>query len=1262
MFGGSTGGFGSSTGGFGQNTGGAFGAKPAFGAATTSSGGGMFGSTTATAGNTGFGGGFGSANTAASTPFGGSAGGGSSLFGAGNKPAGFGTTTTPATGASMFGGAGGAFGSTSAGGFGAANNPGIGANIGDPPGTAQVPFTATMEKEVNNPSQSNSYQNILFMEPYKKWSAEELRLADYTQGRRHGNASGAGAFGVSSGFGGGFGANTQQNTGGFGAAAAAPATGTGIFGGGQPASTGFGAASSNTGGFGGSGSLFGANKPAATGGLFGNPQQPAQTQTGGAFGGGFGSTANTQSAFGANTGAAQGMFGTNTAQNKPSGFSFGNANATPSTGFGATNTQGAFGANTANANTGTGMFGNANQPSTGGGVFGNTGQQNTTGGFGAGTGFGAQNQTTGSSLFGNQNAQNKPGGLFGNTGTATAGGGAFGSTVNTQTPFGQATNTQAQGSSLFGNKPAATGGGIFGTSTTGQAGNTGGGGIFGSLGSNTQTQQPAQSSVFGGLGQTQAQKPSLFAPANQGAGGSIFGGQSNQPSTGMFGNTGQQQQQQSNPAGSMFGMSQNNQVPQSLSTSINDISAYGAASLFCNLSNEPQNPGPLATPLSSNKSKAKSRSILPMYKLSPANASRFTTPQKRGFGFSYSTYGTPTSPASAASTPGGLGQSLLAGSIGRGLGKSISTSNLRRSFNVEDSILTPGAFSASSSVRLHGGTGSHKKLIINREMRTDLFSSPTKDKQVQDTLNGPRKLNKRVSFDTSIVPAIENGGQDKPSPSPDNPLTDGQDLGYLRPSSSRSTNGVNGTKQGGPAPDAPEMEQVKGNELAIVHEEDSAPPVIRQHQPETGSDKEPGSYWMQPTREEILDMNRMQRQKVAGFTVGRENVGSVKFRVPVDLSNIDIDQICNSIVILQPRSATVYPIAAKKPPVGKGLNVPAQISLEQSWPRAKDRRTPVQDQNSSRFNKHIERLKRIPDTTFESYNKDTGVWTFSVEHFTTYGLEYDEDETEMDATAETSALKVPDTTHTGTNVDEVIPSPEPERDDTFDFKRNRRALPGAFDGTALSDDEDMAESDQLQRAQSEEIEMHDDVHSFPDLATAAEDFLGPSQHHDIDHVGAMPMSGAVEVWREDAETAGEGQLGDAESMEDQGDYQLSRSVGNDQVPAGIMRARMRAIKKSTAPTRIQVAGGNDWTQVLQESVKTPRRMNRSELRALNESGAAWEVEDRGTPAPKPSHVPEGPGFATSLDMMRSLFEKGPTQPAQATPAKGFVKVGVPLVS
>ncbi|KAK4454119.1 hypothetical protein QBC34DRAFT_375914 [Podospora aff. communis PSN243] len=1206
--GGATSGFGTS--GFGNS--GGFGAKPAFGATTTTAGTSLFGSTTATAPSTGFGsGGFGTAASTSTTPFGGT---GSSLFG-GNKPAttGFGTGTTgfgagATTSGSIFGG-----GATTGSGFGASANPGIGTNIGDPPGTAVVPFTATVEKEANNSSQSNSFQNILFMDAYKKWSADELRLTDYNQGRKTGGTGGTGAFG-GSGFGtSGFGATAQPSTGGFGSG------GTSLFGNTQPASTGFGAAANtNTGGFGSTGGgLFGA-KPATTGtSLFGNTTaQPAQT--GGLFGGGgttggFGSATTTTPATGfgaaANTAGGTGLFGSsNTTAAKPGGFSFGN---TGGTGFGATGgTQTGFGANTTSTTPATGgLFGNTAQTNTGGGLFGGQQQQQPAAtGFGAGTGFGAQAQNTGTTggLFGT--TQQKPGGLFGSTpaATTTGTGGLFGNTAATNTGFGANTNTQQTGG-LFGAKPAATGG-LFG-STNAQPAATGGG-LFGS---STQTQQPAGGSLFGGLNQNAQQKPGGLFGSTQSTGGGLFGSQPQQQQQqqgGLFGSVNNQQQQQGGFGNSLLGVSQNSQAQQqALSTSITDLSAYGSSTLFSGLGdNSTQNPGPLATPLAS-KSKAKSRSILPMYKLSPANASRFSTPQKRGFGFSYSNYGSPSSPSSVASTPGGLGQSLLVGSIGRGgLSKSISASNLRRSFNVEDSILTPGAFSASTSAQLTGGSGHHKRLVINRDLRSDLFTAPTKETPTPEAPNGARKLSKRVSFDTSTTENI----QETPRDSSDEGSKAAETLTYPKLSGRLNGNGTNGT---------PDMEQVKGKELAIVHEEESPAPV-RTKRTSVGAINEPGEYWMSPPIEELRAMNRNQLKKVANFVVGRENVGSVSFKVPVDLTGVNLDELFGEVVVLTTRSATVYPIQAKKPPVGKGLNVPALISLEHSYPRGGLATT------GRKLERHIERLRtQIPDTTFESYDKETGVWNFSVEHFTTYGLGDDdsEDETEAEVTVGEWASKEP----VREQVAKDVASPDFNPDDTFDFRRSRRAVPGAFDEGALSDDEGS-------------------VIDQPGYRGSLEEPHAPAQEWSEDE----SMEGAQDEYQYEAFQ----QPSPNGSVEEQQD-EHGVSQFDVQEPAGILRARMRALKKSTAPTKIEVAGGDDWTQILQASVRAPRTMDRATLRALNESGAVWEMRDRGSPAPQNPQVSDGVGFATSIDLMKSLFEqaKGPTQPVQASPAKGFVK-------
>jgi len=56
-------------------------------------------------------------------------------------------------------------------------------------GTKSVPFRPFIEKEPNSSSnQQNSFQNIGFQLPFQKFSQEELRLADYTNGLRHGSS------------------------------------------------------------------------------------------------------------------------------------------------------------------------------------------------------------------------------------------------------------------------------------------------------------------------------------------------------------------------------------------------------------------------------------------------------------------------------------------------------------------------------------------------------------------------------------------------------------------------------------------------------------------------------------------------------------------------------------------------------------------------------------------------------------------------------------------------------------------------------------------------------------------------------------------------------------------------------------------------------------------------------------------------------------------------------------------------------------------
>ncbi|KAG7405105.1 Nucleoporin NUP145 [Fusarium oxysporum f. sp. rapae] len=147
-----------------------------------------------------------------------------------------------------------------------------------------------------------------------------------------------------------------------------------------------------------------------------------------------------------------------------------------------------------------------------------------------------------------------------------------------------------------------------------------------------------------------------------------------------------------------------------------------------------------------------------------------------------------------------------------------------------------------------------------------------------------------------------------------------------------------------------------------------------------------GAYWIRPSKEDILAMDKDQRNRVTDLTIGRENVGVIHFKHPVDFAGIDLESLLGGLVILESRSATVYPDSfGLKPPPGEGFNVPALISLENSWPRKKTNGKGLSEEEAKRqVVSHIERLKSVEGTRFESYSEEDGTWTFSVDHFSTY--------------------------------------------------------------------------------------------------------------------------------------------------------------------------------------------------------------------------------------------------------------------------------------
>ncbi|ORY36323.1 hypothetical protein BCR33DRAFT_722124 [Rhizoclosmatium globosum] len=944
----------------------------------------------------------------------------------------FGTPAQPATG----------FGTpaTTSFGFGAAapaTTPSFGAPGQTTPtnnfGTGNPQYVITQERESAGTSSlsagtMSNFLAITAMPNYKNWSYEELRVQDYAMGKKfstQGPGMGAtNAFGApaATGFGGGA----------FGAAAAP--TG-GLFGQTQPAqqNTGFG---------------FGAaaSQP-ATGGMFG----ATNTTTPSIFGG----TGTTTGAFGAP--AAAPAFGQ--AAPASTGFSFGAANQTaPKTGFGAfgstSTTPSAFGQGTTNA------FGAA--PATN--AFGQP-QQQTTGAFGAPAGgtslfgqkpagaspFGAATSTLGGGFGSALGANNTTGAFGAPAGAATTN--AFGARPATTSPFG----APATGTSLFGSTQPATQtnpfgaaapatGGLFGSAApaTGGFGTSLGGGFGAAKPATTGLfgAAPAATPAFGGFGQTApaATTGGLFggfgasttpAPANTGFGTSLGGFGTSTIGTGGFGT--------STPAtGSLFGggTSMFNQsaapvAPQPSLHAAIDKNPYGNNPLF-NASTKPagsvssSGPALFAPPEAAEKKQA----LLPHYKMTPKSASKIKlrgfTPAKPPSDFFSGVSGGSAVVGGSGSSPAGLPKSVL-GMLKDDGGDALSGSNY------------PGAFKPRV-----------KKLVIS----DDADLAP-------------------VSTSTS------NGSTPARPASTSNATSANRTVRFLDESESVNIPVVDvtlSTKKATPF----------ANKLASVAPS-SPPKGVRSVSPKRSPARDL-VYETEPSTQELLELSDAELTRVEGYTVILPTVGKVRFLEPVNLlqasptgNRAGIAQIPGKIVLLKHKVIEVYPDDTEKDPVGMGVNVPAEVSLDRCWVVDKATGKAITDETDPRFDQHYTKLSKIEGTKMIGFNKSTGTWRFRVEHFSKYGLDDDEDDGDVVAAVPVAEIvagvavagKVPAFSDEFAIEDDEEDEEEDDEgvslgNDSFAFVKSRKVPAGGAQGKKVADLRKVAALNQMKILQQQQ--------------------------------------------------------------------------------------------------------------------------------------------------------------------------------------------------
>ncbi|KAL1318211.1 hypothetical protein AAHE18_15G189900 [Arachis hypogaea] len=154
-------------------------------------------------------------------------------------------------------------------------------------------------------------------------------------------------------------------------------------------------------------------------------------------------------------------------------------------------------------------------------------------------------------------------------------------------------------------------------------------------------------------------------------------------------------------------------------------------------------------------------------------------------------------------------------------------------------------------------------------------------------------------------------------------------------------------------------------------------------------------YYTQPRIHELAAKERVEPgfcSHVKDFVVGRQGYGSIRFLGETDVRGLDLE----SLIQFNNREVIVYMDDAKKPPVGQGLNKPAEVTLLNI--KCFDKKTGQQYTEGPKIEKYKEMLKRKAEdqgAEFISYDPIKGEWKIRVNHFSVYKL-LDEEVCEVD--------------------------------------------------------------------------------------------------------------------------------------------------------------------------------------------------------------------------------------------------------------------------
>nr|XP_008121637.1 PREDICTED: nuclear pore complex protein Nup98-Nup96 [Anolis carolinensis] len=712
----------------------------------------------------------------------------------------------------------------------------------------------------------------------------------------------------------------------------------------------------------------------------------------------------------ATSSAATGLFGSSTTN---TGFSYG----PNKTGFGASTT--GFGAGT------TSLFGQPQQQTTSlfNKPFGQITTANTGFSFGNTSTLGQPNTNT-MGLFGATQPSQTPG-LFGtatNTNTATAFGPATGLFGTASTGFGVGS------SSLFSNKPTG-----FGTTTTSAPSFGTTTGIFG-FGANTTGNslfgnKPAAGALGTGLGTgfgtaLNPGQTSLFGGAQPKPGGTLgtgtFGAPGFNTSTATLGFGAPQ------PAVALTDPNASAAQQAILQQHLNSLtySPFGDSPLFRNPMSDPKKKEERLKP--TNPAAQKALTTPTHYKLTPRPATRVRPKALQTTGSSKSHLFDGLDDDEPALSNGAF---MPKKSIKKLVLKNLNSSSLFSPGESND-LASPSEFpqngerfnflsrSMDESSENHRPDGELEEGESSSRDMTQFYGNPVVRLLPQSPEEATHKHHNHVADDTIMVlgrrPALRNGleGSLEETFCHEDSLQDDQEEGVDRVHELHPA-GEAWVHPGRHSPPLP------GNaarcQACRRKEQAAAAGGSGQRTAPAGIVLTRVGYYTVPSMEELAKRTDDRGECiVSDFTIGRRGYGSICFEGEVNLTDLNLDEI----VHIRRKEVIVYPDDEPKPPVGEGLNRPAEVTLDGVWPTDKTSRCLIKSPErlaEMNYEGRLEAASRKQGAQFKEYRPETGSWVFKVSHFSKYGLrDSDEEEEEgQPSKAEAKKLKTSQVTPAG---------------------------------------------------------------------------------------------------------------------------------------------------------------------------------------------------------------------------------------------------------